>query len=141
MVCNDSGLLASNQPVPSSSRAKIVDEITRTNHNHVPVGRGRQEGAVPAHDVSGSCGYRTRKELVVITVRTNRLRQGGCQDQSGGGSDQLQHGFKIHTGKARRQSFADPNVFLDDLVGDHELDSSVAPGRKYIARRSTKEHA
>ena len=124
----------------SSSKADLVHEVPRPNHNNVAVGRGRQEGAVSAHDVPGPRGHRTREKLVVIPVRTNRFRQRRRRDQGGEGGDQLQRGFRIHAGKARRQSLADPNVFLDNLAGHHEFDSPVAPGRKHVARRSAEEH-
>ena len=124
----------------SPSGADVVHEVTGTNHNHVPVGRGRQQGAVSTHDIPGSRSHRTPEKLVVIPVRTNRFRQGRRRDQGGEGGDQLQRGFEIHIGKARRQPFADPNVLLDDLAGHHELDFLVAPGRKHFARRSTEEH-
>lgn len=124
----------------NSSEANLVHEVPGTNHNHAPVGRGRQEGAVSAHDVPGPRGHRTREKLVVIPVRTNRFRQRRRRDQGGEGGDQLQRGFRIHAAKARRQSLADPNVFLDNLAGHHEFDSPVAPGRKHVARRSAEEH-
>ncbi len=124
----------------SSSEANPVHEVPRPNHNDVAVGGGRQEGAVSAHDVPGPRGHRTREKLVVIPVRTNRFRQRRRRDQGGEGGDQLQRGFRIHAGKARRQSLADPNVFLDNLAGHHEFDSPVAPGRKHVARRSAEEH-
>ncbi len=124
----------------SPSGTDVVHEVTGTNHNHVPVRRCLQEGTVSAHDVPGSRGHRTREKLVVIPVRANRFRQGRRRDQGGEGGDRLQRGLEIHTGKARRQPFADPNVFLDDLAGHHEPDSLVAPGRKHFARRPAEEH-
>lgn len=124
----------------SSSEADLVHEVPRPNHNDVAVGGGRQEGAVSAHDVPGPRGHGTRKKFVVIPVRTNRFRQRGRRDQGGESGDQLQRRFRIHARKARRQSLADPNVFLDNLAGHHEFDSPVAPGRKHVARRSAEEH-
>ena len=58
---------------PQLTLREHVQEIAGTDHNHGPVGRHRQEGAIPAHDVRGSGGQGARQKLVVVPVRADRF--------------------------------------------------------------------
>jgi hypothetical protein len=116
-----------------------VRERSRAQNLDPAPARYLPEILVTRNDHAGTTGHRAGKELVVVRIVADPLRQVRCLHDLGVHGHQRKDGLKLQAIVLHRKEPPHPPVFVQDGDGDQQRQGTVSPRFENPARNAAEE--
>ena len=113
-----------------------IHKITRLENLDATEARYLQEMFVSAYDYPAFAGKGTGKKFVVVRIIAEWRRQPLRGENLSLEGDQFDDGLQVNPGKFAGKGFSNSLVFIENFLGNGQLQSAVPPGFKDLVGRS-----